>query len=134
MELQAGKTIRLSLDPAHAECGTAERIYVDYKNMTKVLDVGGIIFVDDGLMSLRVEKKGRIISLIFFNLIFTWTFAIVSTCTILCFVPSRVFYDPQPAQPHPPVFSREEKKKEREKKTKKQLRLISVESQVSVYV
>ncbi|XP_072020530.1 pyruvate kinase PKM-like isoform X2 [Amphiura filiformis] len=58
IELEAGKMIRLSLDPAHAECGTAEMIYVDYKNMTKVLPVGGIIFVDDGLMSLRVEKKG----------------------------------------------------------------------------
>ena len=59
VSLETGKTIRLSLDPANSESGTVECIYVDYKNITKVLDVGGIIYVDDGLISLRVEKKGE---------------------------------------------------------------------------
>lgn len=58
INLEAGKTIRLSLDESKAESGTEECIYVDYKNMCKVLDIGGIIYVDDGLISLRVEKKG----------------------------------------------------------------------------
>lgn len=59
MKLETGKIIRLSLNKADAESGTAEKIYVDYANMRKVLDVGGTVFVDDGLIALAVTAIGE---------------------------------------------------------------------------
>nr|QIL87619.1 pyruvate kinase [Strongylocentrotus intermedius] len=58
VKLETGKIIRLSLNKADAESGTAEKIYVDYANMRKVLDVGGTVFVDDGLIALAVTAIG----------------------------------------------------------------------------
>ncbi|XP_070545809.1 pyruvate kinase PKM-like [Ptychodera flava] len=58
IELVKGEKIRLSLDPKYSESGDKDRIYVDYKNITKVVNVGGKIYVDDGLISLKVEKIG----------------------------------------------------------------------------
>ena len=31
---------------------------MDYKNITKMMDVGGRIFIDDGLISVIVKDKG----------------------------------------------------------------------------
>ncbi|XP_038078648.1 pyruvate kinase PKM-like isoform X2 [Patiria miniata] len=58
VELTTGEKIRVSLNPAHAECGKKERIYADYPNMRQVLEPGGIIYIDDGLISLEVEVIG----------------------------------------------------------------------------
>ncbi|CAK8697399.1 unnamed protein product [Clavelina lepadiformis] len=58
VELMKGKTIKLSLDEANFECGDASMIYVDYKNLCKVVSIGSRIFVDDGLISLLVKEKG----------------------------------------------------------------------------
>ena len=33
-------------------------IYIDYKNIVNVLDLGDIVYVDDGLISLKVTEKG----------------------------------------------------------------------------
>ena len=40
VELVKGKTIKLSLDDAHCNSGDASMIYVDYKNLCKVVAVG----------------------------------------------------------------------------------------------
>ena len=44
-------------DPKMKESGTADSVYVDYKNIVKVVDVGGTIYIDDGLMSVVVKEK-----------------------------------------------------------------------------
>ncbi|KAJ1990784.1 Pyruvate kinase [Dimargaris cristalligena] len=51
---QTGHEMIFSMDEAYAECGTADVIYVDYKNLPKVISKGKIIFVDDGIMSFEV--------------------------------------------------------------------------------
>ncbi|XP_071493141.1 pyruvate kinase PKM-like [Diadema antillarum] len=58
IKLEAGKTIRLSLDKADSESGSVEKIYVDYANMGKVLDKGSTVFIDDGLIALEVQEIG----------------------------------------------------------------------------
>lgn len=52
-----GATLTLTTDDAHASSGTVDRIYVDYKNITKVMEVGQRVFIDDGLISLLVTQK-----------------------------------------------------------------------------
>ncbi|XP_033100589.1 pyruvate kinase PKM-like [Anneissia japonica] len=56
VELKAGNKIRLSFNDAHAESGTEECIFVDYKNMPKILDTGSVVYIDDGLLSLQVDN------------------------------------------------------------------------------
>ena len=63
VKLEDGKMIRVSLDPAHASCGNKDCIFADYANMKNVLEVDGIIYIDDGLISLQVKSIGRWISL-----------------------------------------------------------------------
>nr|XP_002129546.2 pyruvate kinase PKM [Ciona intestinalis] len=58
VELVKGNTIKLSLDEENFEKGDASCIYVDYKNLNKVINIGNRIFVDDGLISLLVKEKG----------------------------------------------------------------------------
>lgn len=38
----------------YKEACTGERYYIDYKNITKVIEVGKVIYVDDGIMSFEV--------------------------------------------------------------------------------
>lgn len=58
VELKKGSRITLSLDDADKESGDSDKIYVDYKNLLKVVKAGDKIFVDDGLMSLKVMEIG----------------------------------------------------------------------------
>jgi pyruvate kinase len=53
--LESGAKVRLTTDEDKLELGTAEEFYVDYKNITKVMKVGGVVFIDDGLVSVRVD-------------------------------------------------------------------------------
>uniref|UniRef100_A0AC35U7Z2 Pyruvate kinase n=1 Tax=Rhabditophanes sp. KR3021 TaxID=114890 RepID=A0AC35U7Z2_9BILA len=55
VELIKGNKIKLSTDEKYLEIGNEDILYVDYKNITKVLKVHGKVFVDDGLISLVVE-------------------------------------------------------------------------------
>jgi pyruvate kinase len=56
VELVKDASIRLTTDPHVENSGTAVNLYVDYKNLPKVVSVGSRIFVDDGLISLVVEE------------------------------------------------------------------------------
>lgn len=53
-----GDIIKLTTDKAFFAEGDNETLYVDYENITKVMKEGGIIFVDDGLISLKVVEIG----------------------------------------------------------------------------
>ena len=75
--VNTGDTLTLSTDCKYADCGDNNTIYVDYPNITKVhcynshttvvlilslhqvLSVDSIVYVDDGLISLRVKEKGE---------------------------------------------------------------------------
>ncbi|UYV60190.1 PKM [Cordylochernes scorpioides] len=60
VELEKGKTVRVTTDDTYKEKGSAQVIHVDYKNITKVLSKGSKIYVDDGLISLAVlDIKGE---------------------------------------------------------------------------
>jgi len=52
--LEAGTKVVVTTDESLKDSCDASTIYVDYKNITKVVPVGGLIFVDDGLISLKV--------------------------------------------------------------------------------
>ncbi|EGD72472.1 pyruvate kinase [Salpingoeca rosetta] len=56
LDLVAGEHITVTTDPAFkASCCTKDTLYLDYKNITKVMQPGNQIYVDDGLISLRAD-------------------------------------------------------------------------------
>eukprot|EP00123_Amoebidium_parasiticum_P000982 comp11946_c0_seq1/m.6617 comp11946_c0_seq1/g.6617 ORF comp11946_c0_seq1/g.6617 comp11946_c0_seq1/m.6617 type:complete len:530 (-) comp11946_c0_seq1:526-2115(-) len=58
VKYEVGDEVTMHLDEKYFEIGTKTDIYVDYKNLPKVIDVGGIMFIDDGLLSFEVTEKG----------------------------------------------------------------------------
>lgn len=60
IELVKGNSIKLTVDDAFKEKGSKDVIYVDYKNITKVLVPGNHVYVDDGLISLIVKQVGKL--------------------------------------------------------------------------
>ena len=59
VELKKGATLKITLDNAYMEKCDENILWLDYKNICKVVDVGSKIYVDDGLISLLVKQKGR---------------------------------------------------------------------------
>ncbi|KAM9366628.1 pyruvate kinase PKM isoform 1-T1 [Symphorus nematophorus] len=58
VELKKGNMIKITLDDAHMESCGEELLWLDYKNITKVVEVGSNIYIDDGLISLQVKEIG----------------------------------------------------------------------------
>ncbi|KAF7653283.1 hypothetical protein LDENG_00085210 [Lucifuga dentata] len=58
VELKKGNMIKVTLDNAYQDNCSDEILWVDYKNITKVVDVGSKIYIDDGLISLQVKEIG----------------------------------------------------------------------------
>lgn len=58
VELKKGAALKVTLDDAFMEKCDENVLWLDYKNLTKVVDVGSKIYVDDGLISLLVKEKG----------------------------------------------------------------------------
>ncbi|XP_061532137.1 pyruvate kinase PKM-like [Phycodurus eques] len=59
VELKKGDTIKLSLDDSYMENCDEKILWLDYKNITKVVQSGSHIYVDDGLISLKVKDIGH---------------------------------------------------------------------------
>ncbi|CAM2099390.1 unnamed protein product [Caretta caretta] len=58
VELKKGGTLKVTLDNAFMEKCDENVLWLDYKNLPHVVDVGSKIYIDDGLISLQVKGKG----------------------------------------------------------------------------
>eukprot|EP01064_Diplonema_japonicum_P034924 TRINITY_DN7396_c4_g1_i1.p1 TRINITY_DN7396_c4_g1~~TRINITY_DN7396_c4_g1_i1.p1 ORF type:complete len:564 (+),score=184.50 TRINITY_DN7396_c4_g1_i1:37-1728(+) len=58
LDLPTGHALKLSTDEQYKEKGSLEVLYVDYKNITKVMNVGQQVFIDDGLLALEIREIG----------------------------------------------------------------------------
>ncbi|XP_051053596.1 protein mono-ADP-ribosyltransferase PARP6 isoform X1 [Phodopus roborovskii] len=58
VELKKGAPLKITLDNAYMEKCDENILWLDYKNICKVVEVGSKIYVDDGLISLQVKEKG----------------------------------------------------------------------------
>lgn len=58
VELVKGSQVLVTVDPKFQTRGDAKTVWVDYHNITRVVAVGGRIYIDDGLISLVVRKIG----------------------------------------------------------------------------
>ncbi|KAK8016955.1 hypothetical protein PG993_015144 [Apiospora rasikravindrae] len=54
LPLSAGTVLNITTDEQYATACTTENMYVDYKNITKVIQPGRIIYVDDGILAFEV--------------------------------------------------------------------------------
>ncbi|XP_077451164.1 pyruvate kinase PKM isoform X2 [Stigmatopora argus] len=58
VELKKGNMIKITLDDSYQDKCTDEILWLDYKNITKVVTPGSNIYIDDGLVSLQVKEIG----------------------------------------------------------------------------
>lgn len=56
LPISAGHEMTFSTNDDYAECCDLKVMYVDYKNLPKVIGVGKLIYVDDGVLSFEVLK------------------------------------------------------------------------------
>lgn len=52
--------IKITLDDAYMESCSEELLWLDYKNIVKVVEDGSKIYIDDGLISLQVKEIGEL--------------------------------------------------------------------------
>eukprot|EP00735_Rhodelphis_limneticus_P011455 TRINITY_DN454_c0_g1::TRINITY_DN454_c0_g1_i1::g.2582::m.2582 TRINITY_DN454_c0_g1::TRINITY_DN454_c0_g1_i1::g.2582 ORF type:complete len:564 (+),score=172.17,sp/Q12669/KPYK_ASPNG/55.29/0.0,PK/PF00224.16/3.5e-164,PK_C/PF02887.11/2.8e+03,PK_C/PF02887.11/1.2e-24,HpcH_HpaI/PF03328.9/0.00012,IMPDH/PF00478.20/0.012,IMPDH/PF00478.20/77 TRINITY_DN454_c0_g1_i1:69-1760(+) len=58
--LVQGEKVIVTTDPEYFKKCSKERIYVDYKKLPQTIEVDGLIYIDDGLISLRVLSKSDV--------------------------------------------------------------------------
>lgn len=58
VEIVKGSQVLVTVDPEFRTRGDANTVWVDYPNIIRVVAVGGRIYIDDGLISLVVQKIG----------------------------------------------------------------------------
>jgi len=58
LELVAGAMIKITTNDEYKEKCTADYLWVDYKNITKVMTPGKRLFIDDGLISVLATEIG----------------------------------------------------------------------------
>ncbi|XP_058607978.1 pyruvate kinase PKM isoform X1 [Onychostoma macrolepis] len=58
VELKKGNKIKVTLDDSFMENCDEETLWLDYKNITNVVEVGSKVYIDDGLISLQVQEIG----------------------------------------------------------------------------
>ncbi|XP_038624426.1 pyruvate kinase PKLR [Tachyglossus aculeatus] len=58
VELVTGSRVLVSLDPGYRARGDAGTVWVDYPKLAQVVGPGGRIYIDDGLIALRVLETG----------------------------------------------------------------------------
>ena len=63
IEITTGSTVKVTTDDAYKEAVDEQHIWVDYKNIVSVLDVGKQMYIDDGLIGLAVKEKGILMML-----------------------------------------------------------------------
>ncbi|KZL74299.1 pyruvate kinase, partial [Colletotrichum tofieldiae] len=56
LPISAGKVLNFTTDEKYATACDTDNMYVDYKNITKVIEPGRIIYVDDGVLAFDVLK------------------------------------------------------------------------------
>ncbi|KAK4697446.1 pyruvate kinase, partial [Lecanoromycetidae sp. Uapishka_2] len=54
--ISEGTEMNISTDEKYATASDSKNMYVDYKNITKVIEVGRTIYVDDGVLAFEVLK------------------------------------------------------------------------------
>ena len=57
--MEKGAKIKLTTDDAFKEKCTKDVVWLDYKNITKVIVPGKRIFIDDGLISVVATEIGN---------------------------------------------------------------------------
>ena len=60
VKLETGAEVTVTTDDIYKEAVDENHIWVDYENITTILDVGKRIYIDDGLLSLIVKEKTAI--------------------------------------------------------------------------
>jgi len=59
IKLNKGDTLRLSTDKQFENKGSNKVVYIDYKNITKILKENSKIYVDDGLILMKAMQIGK---------------------------------------------------------------------------
>ena len=52
-----GGTINLTINDNFKEQCSVDNLWVDYKSIITTLNVGDLVYVDDGLISLKIKEK-----------------------------------------------------------------------------
>merc|ERR1719187_2260694 len=58
VQLKAGASIKITTNDEFKEKCSAETLWLDYKNITKVIEIGKRLFIDDGLISVKCTEIG----------------------------------------------------------------------------